>query len=1230
MSSKTFKVTVDTEEVKKSEKEVTESFNNMQKAAEKSGKAIDQKTQLTKEGYKIAIKEQKAFIEGLEKEIAEMKKARDAMAPGRAKSEANREIAAANRTLKESQQELNVLQKEYAEVTEAVEVKQSSLIKTMSKMGAGLFAATAAFKIFKGIIESTTATKIEFEKVTAAATSGVQYFFKTIASGDWTNFGHGLKEAIKGAAEFVEKMEDLHNRKNEQDIRSAKYDKEIAELRDKTYDKSSENDQSRLQALRDIMALQKLKYEEEAKIAEDTYRINLEKAARDSGLSQKKIEQLLQEYTSLQDLIELGKKYNELTRQMNKAAGFGSPELVMQFKDQRDAMGLAGKEAGQYVQKIIKVGMDTRTSLSGYLVDQIKAETAYGEKNRAYKMQEASLENKIKEEAKENARQRIELERSLAEARVRLKLDTEKQLLGIERDSAEKMRKQAELNYKEQIAELDRLKAETIKKQNMLSGGLTKEGYRTASYYGGLTGEEAQLDKDARLAAEKAYQQSIILINEDAAKEIRRILRESSESFLTDQEKALSDLNIKFDEYVKAAKLAGATDIDIEQIEKGRASAIAKVNQESADELKKIQRQIAQEFMDETERQISAINEKYDTWIKRAKEVGATEAEIAEMEKARQKDIDNASMAIAQKVTKYWKEAFGAIDTYGTYTIKKLLAQTGDIIENATETKVKGKTHYIVSIPDIDAEGKAVERNVTLTIEEFNQLQKKYGELDKMVKDKNPFKAMAASWKTFIKSLQEGDKEAMANAMQSFSQSVESADQYIQSMGEAFANFVSDDNKKDLMSLMDLLGGVSDTVGGIAKLASGDILKGVLGVVSGIGGIYNMLIEGMDKAAEEALEITKAIYKASLDNQILLLEQLRESQSSLDSAFITDYTEKILNAAKVVLAAEKKLDEAIRGMFEVQDRTRLSTMSSSWNDRMFELNNYEKTLKGYLEKLQVVVGSVETRFLGFLWRTGSEPIYDSLLKKYPELINSAGRLNIEVAKNILAMGNLLSDTEKGLTALIEFEEEVQASLEAIREAISAMAGQIGTDLFSSLATAWDEGTDAFTAFKLTVTKGLKDIISQMIYNKVFAAAFKDLEAQMALSFGVNGDQSIVDDLKAFFEKAPALLEAWNTGMKEAEEAAAAVGLDWASLKEKPQGMSGIVRTITEETGTELVGLMRRIADDNTFNRDYNKQSVDHLVNIEVNTYLTVEQLKVAVTELKLIASYTKPVYSKDL
>jgi len=85
------------------------------------------------------------------------------------------------------------------------------------------------------------------------------------------------------------------------------------------------------------------------------------------------------------------------------------------------------------------------------------------------------------------------------------------------------------------------------------------------------------------------------------------------------------------------------------------------------------------------------------------------------------------------------------------------------------------------------------------------------------------------------------------------------------------------------------------------------------------------------------------------------------------------------------------------------------------------------------------------------------------------------------------------------------------------------------------------------------------------------------------------------------------------------------GVDLNTGATAQAGLTGIVRNMTEDTGSELAGLFRRFADEQRVVKDYSIMGVNHLINIEMHTYNTVEELKNAVTELKAINSNTKQV-----
>lgn len=212
--------------------------------------------------------------------------------------------------------------------------------------------------------------------------------------------------------------------------------------------------------------------------------------------------------------------------------------------------------------------------------------------------------------------------------------------------------------------------------------------------------------------------------------------------------------------------------------------------------------------------------------------------------------------------------------------------------------------------------------------------------------------------------------------------------------------------------------------------------------------------------------------------------------------------------------------------------------------------------------------------------------------------------------------------------------EQQAALEAnarvIKETQQELAdlmagGTTQNTLANAIAQGFQEGKTSAADFA--------DYMNEVLLNAVMDVFKKEILGEKMDAVATTISESLKN--KVLTESEKQIIEAQIAAIAEENQAL------WDQLTStldlglgtgtQPAGLSGqIARTITEETGTELAGLMRKISDDNRQNRDYNKLSVDHLVGIESNTYNAVVHLQVAVSELKKISTNTAPVYAKDL
>lgn len=187
----------------------------------------------------------------LTKRLSELKSKRD-------------EVAKAHVVMAEKQKEMVVQN-----------VKEESSIgrvtKSLGNWVTGLFTAGFALNAIQRVIASSGDLTDWFARIMVGAKTATEYFFKSIASGDWSNFLSGMDKAIKAGVEYEKVMSSIQNRRNEALINESEIDIKIGKLREATYDKEDENNLKRLQKLDEIEDLTRQKYDEKIKLETDSF-----------------------------------------------------------------------------------------------------------------------------------------------------------------------------------------------------------------------------------------------------------------------------------------------------------------------------------------------------------------------------------------------------------------------------------------------------------------------------------------------------------------------------------------------------------------------------------------------------------------------------------------------------------------------------------------------------------------------------------------------------------------------------------------------------------------------------------------------------------------------------------------------------------------------------------------------------------------------------------------------
>jgi len=612
----------------KMKEEVAGVTNTVQQEAAKMTQSMGDFAENSAKQMKESIQIQKSVIKDLQQSIKELQNTYN-NSTGKNKTDAQSALGLARKDLVAEQGALIQMQKAQVAANETEAASQLPIIGGLGKWVAGLVTVAAAMEVGKKIIESTETTAHKFEQGMAAATSATNYFFQAIATGDWSNFWEGMDRAVTGAIDYVNAMEVLNNKKNEEEVKSSEIDIRIGKNRALTFDKDNTNNATRKKAYEDILTDSKLQFDAKVELAKQEHEINLEKAASDSKLSKERIEQFIKEYSSIEKMLKLGEEYNKLP--VTTVFTQGKITLGERRPDQSrvDALGPGAKQAGEYVTQISRVLPETRKQLSGLEATVNKLAAGFDMSNFRIKTGLAGLNSEIKDAAKKAQEEKdkaskaqLDYETESGRESIKTQIGIDQDKLNLQKDSAEKSRQQAELDYRKTLVDLANQKADQLKKLNETPaiGGIGKDGKPIAGKYVDKLPEtqQKQLD-DKAVLAEALKTKTIGDINEKEAEKIKEIWQEVTDYRLRGIDKEKAAVKDHYDK-LEAAAIKLKDTAALAAIIPLRANANTEIDNKYAlqniDFEQKIETQKNQIQATGFDREAKLMKLNFDTWVK--------------------------------------------------------------------------------------------------------------------------------------------------------------------------------------------------------------------------------------------------------------------------------------------------------------------------------------------------------------------------------------------------------------------------------------------------------------------------------------------------------------------------------------------------------------------------------------------------------------------------------------
>ena len=571
---------VDNTKLKEAAEKAKQDFKDLAGTAKDAGLSIDQ-------AFKLAAANQKETISNISREIddlkAKLKSMPETWAFLPARANLNRDISADSKILADEKSKLLALQKaqiagnsEEAASNSKVSESQVGIFSGLGKWVIGLASVAAAMKIGKNIIESTSSTAHEFTYAMSAAESGLSYFWKTLATGNFSNFFANMDNAISmgyRAAQMLQEVKEMGWAQSmlESDYKAANAQLEI-DLRDRT-----KSPQERIAAGNVRIANEKLLSDKRIKIAQkelDTYKqIAVERSKLDEdtllgiirntdATTKTKAEALNKLRDQFNNHVPYGiSKEDYVAVSKTDPAGAHFPtDLYNQIESAPPEVKLYADALKGYGD--LKENMITNI-IGGYnKLGDAQASALNGTKRIRTLLN--SEKEQIIAQAQEQAKKLLDFDNEYGTKRVELAASIMQQVVNAEADGQQKERDQAQQHYEKTLADINKQQAEELKAYNSAVYGKNTSQYLKSIPQTALNGSprlqnlvnDGQMFDQKKILAAKDREEEISKINKDYALKAKNLWDEVMDYHLTAMDKELAQSKVKYDEMIeKATKL---------------------------------------------------------------------------------------------------------------------------------------------------------------------------------------------------------------------------------------------------------------------------------------------------------------------------------------------------------------------------------------------------------------------------------------------------------------------------------------------------------------------------------------------------------------------------------------------------------------------------------------------------------------------------------------------------
>lgn len=608
-------------------------------------------------------------------------------------------------------------------------------------------------------------------------------------------------------------------------------------------------------------------------------------------------------------------------------------------------------------------------------------------------------------------------------------------------------------------------------------------------------------------------------------------------------------------------------------------------------------------------------------------------AELAKQERAALKSVDEAQLTELGKENKVLVDLFADTSEKSVAEVQKIIDRIKVLMDYLRGTKdaegtavIKdgnGRTERRITQKDMaglgfsPAELKALEKSP----EKLKALTEQYEKLKKEVLGKNPFRALADAVGELFKHGDDDEEKGLEAKLKRLGESAAASAEMVGDLAGRLSEMFEAAGNDGMAEAMDAVQGVMTSVSNIGRgFAEGGVVGGIAAAAGEAIGWVTKAFQASARHKAALEKIMEEVTAQQREYNLLLMEQDLELEKA-QTIFGTDTYGKAANAVRVMKDAYAGLKAEIAGTAEQQKKFGYTeTGSAFWNKIVNKGYSELKDAYSGLADIEIKTGHKKTGLFG--WGKGKDT-YSSILDVYPELIDSAGNFNRELAESIMNSREFAKNDKEALQYIIDLYDQAEEAWKSVKDYFEGVFGDLGQTLTDALVDAFKNGTDAGKAFVDSLTGMLEKLAEQMIYTVTIAPLLEKAQEEM---LDVMKREDLTDEekfgnyvriLDDMTDNALSQQGTFNALLEKYRQMAKEKGLDlWQGDSTTQTGKSGAYTTASQESITKLEGLYTAMLVHET-NIDTNVENVagsmqtalGHLKRIDTNTGECSETLK---------------------